>query len=573
MIKPCKSCQQNFDITDNDLKFYEKVSPVFEGKKYLIPSPTLCPECRQQRRLSFRNERNLYKRKCDLCKKDIISIYSLDNKYIVYCPDCWWSDKWDALEYGKNYDFNKSFFEQYEKLTNGVPKLSIQNTKSENSEYTNYSERNKNCYMLFGSSECEDCYYGNRIFKSENIVDCFDVYNSQLSYECLECINLYNCCFCKNSQNLYNSIYCYDCITCSNCSYCINLKNKKFNILNEQYTEKKYLEIISNFSKQKKIIEKFKKLQISVPHKSNINIKSENIFGDQLFNCKKCFNSYSLKYSEQCSYSYMGINNKYCYDSDFFDNSELQYESLNLEQNYNVNFANLAWYSHNCYYISFCFNSNNLFGCVGLNHKQHCILNKQYTKKEYEKLVPRIIEKMQIPQPPLSRGQSVSPLDKGDLGDCEWGEFFSSSLSPFGYNGTVAQEYFPLTKEEALSKGFNWSDYEPEFPKVEKIIPADLLPDAINQIPDDILNWAIQCEVTGKPFKIIKPELDFYRKMNLPIPRRHPDQIHKDRMALRNPRKLWSRNCVKCNVEIQTTYSPDRSEIVCCEKCYLATVY
>ena len=27
----------------------------------------------------------------------------------------------------------------------------------------------------------------------------------------------------------------------------------------------------------------------------------------------------------------------------------------------------------------------------------------------------------------------------------EWGEFFPSSLSPFGYNETVAQEYFPLT--------------------------------------------------------------------------------------------------------------------------------
>ncbi|MCX6807789.1 MAG: hypothetical protein NTZ80_03270, partial [Patescibacteria group bacterium] len=78
---------------------------------------------------------------------------------------------------------------------------------------------------------------------------------------------------------------------------------------------------------------------------------------------------------------------------------------------------------------------------------------------------------------------------------------------------------------------------------------------------------------TKKPFRIIKQELDFYRKHNLPLPKRHPDQRHKDRLSLRNPRKLWHRTCNKCNISIQTSYSPDRSETVYCEKCYLETVY
>jgi Zn ribbon nucleic-acid-binding protein len=64
-VKSCKNCNSSFEITDKDLEFYEKVSPSFNGKKYLIPSPTFCPDCRQQRRLTFRNERKLYKRKCD----------------------------------------------------------------------------------------------------------------------------------------------------------------------------------------------------------------------------------------------------------------------------------------------------------------------------------------------------------------------------------------------------------------------------------------------------------------------------------------------------------------------------
>jgi len=79
------------------------------------------------------------------------------------------------------------------------------------------------------------------------------------------------------------------------------------------------------------------------------------------------------------------------------------------------------------------------------------------------------------------------------------------------------------------SRCFNSSDEQP-FPKVEKIIPANALPDNIKDIPDDILNRAIKCEVSEKLFKIISQELEFYRKYNLPIPRKHPDIRYLDRM-------------------------------------------
>jgi hypothetical protein len=188
----------------------------------------------------------------------------------------------------------------------------------------------------------------------------------------------------------------------------------------------------------------------------------------------------------------------------------------------------------------------------------------------------------------------------------EWWEFFPSWMSPFGYNETVAQEYFPILSPQPSPKGegasetetfrkvwipsspspsgkgargwgsgfwCNWSLYEPPFPKVDKIIPAEKLPEDISKIPDDILNWAIECEVTKKPYRIIKQELEFYRKHNLPIPRRHPDQRHLDRMALRNPRKLFERHCDKCGKEITTTYSPERPERVYCEECYNREIY
>ena len=82
--KVCTVSGTEFPITQSDLDFYEKISPTFAGQKFAIPTPTLCPEERQRRRLSFRNERRLYKRKCDLTGKDIVSIYSPEKPYKVY---------------------------------------------------------------------------------------------------------------------------------------------------------------------------------------------------------------------------------------------------------------------------------------------------------------------------------------------------------------------------------------------------------------------------------------------------------------------------------------------------------
>ena len=142
-------------------------------------------------------------------------------------------------------------------------------------------------------------------------------------------------------------------------------------------------------------------------------------------------------------------------------------------------------------------------------------------------------------------------------------------------------EYYPLTREQALEKWFNRSDYEAPFPKVEKTVQASELPD-IQEIDangvspatgGNILDQAIICEVTGKPFRIIRSELALYRKHNLPLPTKHPDQRHKESMALRNPRKLRDRTCNNCWIDIQTSYSPERPEIVYCEHCYNKEIY
>ena len=551
--KACTQCNVEFQITDKDLEFYEKISPVFHWEKYQIPSPNLCPSCREQQRFSFRNERKLYKRICDASGKEIISVYNPESPCVVYQQDIWWSDSYNPTDYGMEIDFSRSFFEQYRELFLKVPKSSIQNANSIGSEYTNYSHNNRNCYSLVGAWWSEDCYYGYRIFETKDTVDSFDMSKSENNYECLEGSNLY---WSKYSQGCTDSSfleYCRDCINCENCFGCMNLVGKKYCIFNKQYTKEEYEIEVNRLKKSKNLEQEISEFASNQIHRGTSHINCQQVSWDQLINCKNTSDCYHFIDSEEVKYSAFWWWNKVCQDINFADQCELMYYWTNLQKNYMVAFTFLAWNVSESYYITNCMWGSHLFLSTWTKDSQYCILNKQYTKEEYEQLVPKIIEKMKE--------------------DSEWWEFFPSSLSPFGYNETVANEHFPLTKEEALKKWCNWSDYEAPFPKVEKIIPAEKLPQNIEDIPDDILNWAIECEVTKKPFRIIKPELEFYRKHNLWIPKRHPDQRHLDRMNLINPRKLYERNCDKCIKEIHSTYHLDCDETVYCEACYKKEIY
>ncbi len=561
MQKTCKKCTQNFEITKEDLEFYKKISPKIWEEKIEIPAPTLCPDCRQQRRLAFRNERNLFRRKCDATGENIIGMYSPDKNYKIYDKDFWWSDKWDALDYWMNFDFSKSFFEQFRELQLKVPRLAnFHQWENEKIDYTNLVSNSSESYLIFTSNFAEKCIYGVQYNDCSNSVDClnvkdcelcYELVNSKWSYKCFYSSYLFDCSECSFSYNLEN---------CQNCFLSTNISGWQYYFLNKKVEKDEYKKLVEEYKTKysnKELFEKLQKLKKETFHKNYSWINNENCSWDYIFNNKNCKNLFEWVDCENVSYSQLVMSSKDCMDYSYWGrNSELIYECQWLGYNCsNILFSTFcANDNSNLIYCDYCnlWNSN-LFWCIGLKNKEYCIFNKQYTKEEYEILVPKIIEKMKS--------------------DWEWWEFFPANLSPFWYNETVAQEYFPLTEEQAQKLGFNYSEYEPPFPKVDKIIPAEKLPEDISKIPDDILNWVIKCEVSEKPFRIIKQELEFYRKHNLPVPHKHPDVRHSERMKLRNPRKLFDRKCDKCGKEIKSTYAPDREEIVYCEVCYEKEVY
>ncbi|HBB02500.1 MAG: hypothetical protein US89_C0004G0112 [Candidatus Peregrinibacteria bacterium GW2011_GWF2_38_29] len=545
--KQCKTCAKTFQIPDEDQEFYIKMQ---------VTKPDFCPSCRQQRRLAFRNEFYLYQRKCDFSGKEIISMYSPDKPYKIYDQETWWSDKWDPMQFGRDFDFNKPFFEQFIDLQKSVPRMSLNVISSENSYYTNYAFRNKNCYMVFTTDYCEDSYYGRINYHCFKCVD-FDYTNdSTHCYEVFDAKRCNNCHFSQKISGCSNLLFCYDMKNCHDCIGCANLRNKKYYIHNKEATKEEYEKIIKKMDlgsykglqKAKKQTDEF---LLTCPKKHLENVNSEDCIGNFLKNSKNakfCFDSeklHDVKYATQLN------DAKDSQDWDFVaEGSELCYQMVSSAiRMIQCKFCMNSWEGNsNISYCDLCLGNSNIFGCVGLRKKHYCILNKEYTKEEYEEIIPRINEHMK------------------QTG--EFSQFFPAQASPFGYNESVASEYFPLKKEDALKLGFTWKDNDKKDYKKQTYI----IPDQITQIPSSITNETLACEVCGKNYKITSQELEFYKKSNLPIPHSCYLCRHKTRMAKKNPRKLWEKSCAKCGIKTQTTYPPENPSPILCEKCYLEHV-
>jgi len=434
--KVCRNCNGEFEIEPDDLSFYQKLG---------VLAPDLCPLCRAERRLAFRNERVFYKRKCDKCDKDAVSMYSPNKPHRVWCYDCWFSEDWDGSVYARTYNPERSFVEQFEELWKEVPKIALMHVRSVNSEYLNISADNKDCYMIVESSNNEGCTHSYWIQECRDCVDVSFASKTQLSYE-----------------------------------------------------------------------------------------------------CDDCYDSYKILYSKGC---------------------------------------------HDCrdgYFLLGCRNCSNCIGCTNLRSREYHIFNRPVSKEEYESLIPKIKKHMEDMPYKDSKGNLYS-----------FGEFFPPEIAPFAYNETVAQEYFPISEQEAKEKGYTWKDQEDRHYSIT-MSPEDL-PDNIRVVSDAITKEIIGCAHKGEcneqcttAFRIIPEELTFYKKINIPLPRLCPNCRHYGRLKERTPMKLWKRQCQcagnhsengkyansgkhshgegRCPHTFETAYDPKRPEIVYCEECYNAEV-
>ncbi len=576
----CQNCKNDFTIEVEDFNFYQKIK---------VPPPTFCPECRFQRKLVWRNERTLYKRKCDAKdhKEMLITMYPASFETPVYDQKYWHGDDWDPSNLAPDYSFNENFFKQWQKLFLLVPTPSLVNIKDIKSDYCNFTYQTKNCYLNFASDMNEDSAYLYHSIENRN---CFDMLGSRKNENCFQLIDCERCYESSDlmlSEECINCNHCYDCRNCQNCIGCFGLRNARYCIYNKQYKEDEYRKEVEKFKLGNKKFRKdfednFKKLLQRHPRKFSNSRHSVHSIGDYLSHVKTCNDCFDVEGpAEDLRFVVYGVTNlKNIYDGYAIGmNIENSYDLFDAGDNMSdTAFSGNLWNSFNCRYCYFIKNCSDCFGCVGLLNKKYCILNKQYTKEEYEELVPKIIKHMNDMPYIDSKGRVY-----------KYGEFFPPELSPFCYNETIAQEYFPLTKEEAIAEGYKWKDRVERDYKID--IKNEEIPDDIKDVDETIIGKVIECSHKGtcdeqctEAFKIIQSELQFYKRMNLPLPHLCPNCRHYTRLKQRNPLKLWHRTCMcdkenhqnhkgNCEVEFETSYAPDRPEIIYCEKCYQQEVY
>ena len=545
--KICEKCGNEFQVDKNDHIFYDRMK---------VPVPKNCPTCRQQQRMLFRNFKTLYKRPSSKSGKMIISMYNPDVPFPVWSIEEWWADDWDVLDYCLNLDLSKHFVKQLEELAKKVPRFSIMNTKSENCEYSNMAMRSKNCYLVFGCVDNEDCDYGHIVWESKDCIDNLYLYKCELCYESIDCINSNKLLYSQECESCADSIGLYDCRDCVNCIGCVELRHKNNCIFNEQLTKEEYQEFLEKYPLNDKasilyILGKREELRKKMPARAVFGSHNNNVSGDHIYNANSVKQSFDIKGG--------GENSKYCYtvkkpvesfDNSFSTNNEYSYQVLTGGSNSNLIGAHLVFDSNNMYYSEICYNCKNCFGCFGLRNKEYCILNKQYTKEEYDKLVPQIIENMKA---------------SGD-----WGNFFPIWMSPFGYNESIANEYMPLEKSDALTQGFTWRDDIPHTKGQENCQYKDLPKNSGEYNDETLLDKILRCELCDKNYRLISREIVFYRRMKLSIPAKCFNCRHQIRMNARNPRVLVEATCVACGNKTETTYPKEKHKQykIYCEDCY-----
>src|SRR3989344_1942375 len=452
-IRACQNCKKDFTIEPEDFNYYEKIK---------VPPPTWCPECRLMRRWSSINTWSLYWRNCDLCKNRTMSMYSPENAIKVYCPKCWWGDSWDGTEYALEYDPRRPFLEQVKELSEKTPYVALESlyTSLKNSDYSNALAWSKNCYHIFWADYCESVYYSSILNGLKWSSDCLRGWDSELCYGSIGFTNNYRTFFSDECDSCVDVWFSRNCYGCTNCVGCVNLRGASNCIFNVKYSKEEY-EIklkelsLNSWTRLRELEKRAHEFWLTKPYREyNGHSLNLNVTGEHVYNSKNSKECYIANWVENCKWCQIitVASTKDCWDySGWGNNASLVYESVQVGENVNsIKFS--SYCSPDCLNLEYCIcvtAGKNNFGCVNLKRKKYCILNKEYSKEEFEKLKAEIIANMKI-------NPYVDKLGRKFF----YGEFFPPELSKFSYNKANAIRFFPKTKEQALKEGYFWDDDE-----------------------------------------------------------------------------------------------------------------
>jgi hypothetical protein len=504
----------------------------------------------------------------------------------IYELEYWKSDEWDPRKYGKEIDWTRPFLTQLRELQLAVPWPSRAIQRAVNSDYSNNAADIKNCYLCFNADQSEDCMYGVGMLQMKNCIDFYQSNYSEFSYDFQGAQRCYQCFFVSECSDCRNVTLSYDCEDCSDCFGCVNLRHKKYCIFNVQYTKDEYFAklkemSLGSYESMQKYKKQFEEFMLKFPRRYMHGFQNKDVVGEYVYNSKNTKYSYIALNCENVKYSQnlaLGLKDSYDY-TNWGNNSEVMYETIACgEFDQRLKFCWECWPGcQDMEYSMACRSSQNLFGCIGIKKGEYCILNKQYSKEEYDALLPRIKKHME---------EMPYVDEKGRV--YKYGEFLPLEFSFVAVNDSAVMDFMAMDKEKALSYGMHWSEVNPKEYKVD--IQASEIPDAITAIPEDITKKVIACAECKRGYRILPVEAEFLKRFGIPVPRKCHNCRFRDRAKQRNLPVWYKRTChcagVKdmsgvytniashqhgagqCPNEFETAYAPDRPEIVYCESCY-----
>jgi hypothetical protein len=410
----------------------------------------------------------------------------------------------------------------------------------------------RNCYLVFNSGAIEEGMYTRGVRFSKDFSDCYFGENIERCYECVNIEKSNGIIFGKNTSDSMDSFFTLNCRGVNNCFSCVNLRNKSHCWFNEQINREEYEkrtgEIQGSYKKIEQAKNDFIKFCKKLPQKENNNLKTVDSVGDYLFECKNIINSFEVLGAENSKnlFSTRSAHNSngaigYGYKS------ELLLECVAVGYSSRMIGSCIVGNSRDIFYSFALNNCHDCIGCDGLRNAEYCILNRQYSKDEYEKIKDHIVKEL---------------TEKGIHG-----LMMPPEIAPFAYNETIAQDNMPLTKEEAIAQGFRWED-DIQVTKGKETLKPEDIPDHIKDVTDSITNEILRCINCERNYKITEQELLFYRKMILPIPRKCFFCRHRDRIVRRGPFKFFLRECSNCGKDTHTNLTEEVAPIMYCEKCY-----
>jgi len=550
----CLDCKIEFKIEKEDIDFL---------KMFRCSAPKLCPDCRQRNRLAFANYSNIYKRKCNVPghTDTMISPVAPIMPWITYDHETYYSDLWDPIDYGLEVDNDKPFFDQYLDLLKKIPQPGVRRgSNSINCDFSFYGKNMKDCYYLFGGRDSEDIMFSSSIYSSRHIVDSYFLRKVENAYENIITIDCFKTKYAYFSSNCVECDFIYDCRNCQNCLGCVNLRNKNYCIFNEQFEKEEYfkkreeidLGSRATFDEYKNKFWKFVKTN---PVRATRLLKSENCVGNEIIESRDCTNSYQVSNCENVRYGAFAImNQKDSMDIGHSGSSGRFYNCQNIGTNSSdIKFSFAIKECLDCEYTMSSTNCRNCFGCVALKNASYMIFNKKYEPNEYYKRIDQIKTKM---------------LEEGT-----YGEFLPMNFSPCAYNSSFAHVIYPMTEDEAQKRGVFWQKDVEADTKNLKSLNANELPDNISEVEYNICDVAIIGEYSGKPFRLIKREIDFYKQNKIPLPVDTPYQRMLDRFTILNNFKIFEETCYSCGIVIKSAYKKSDGYKPYCGKCYQQEVY